>query len=248
MAPSDTDAGHNARLTIQLRVIKMNIQENEQFVLNSFFKKAERRFSRIIGQFSNEEKSILAEASRLFEGMLPCMAYIDKTDHPMAASVFSSCATLSVYLSLKERGIKVHDFGRAMLTDMEQSTMKPVDIGSDPKILKEFIESGELSKKRAKPNEYIFEAFEGDHEKFDWGVIIKRCALCHAFSQYNAMDLVPYMCAMNDVMSDKINQGLRRTGTIGLGAQQCVYRYKINGEPKRLADQFPNQIRFSHNG
>lgn len=225
----------------------MAIQENKQFVMNTFFKNAEKRFTRIIGQFYHEEQSILKKASSLFEGMLSDMAYIDETDHPMAASVFDSCATLSVYLSLKERGINVHDFGYAILAYMAQSTMKPVDTGSDPKLLKDFIASGEASKKSAKPNEYIFEAFEGDHIEFDWGVNIKRCALCHAFSEYDARDLVPYMCAMNDVMSDKINQGLRRTGTMGLGAQQCVYRYKIGGEPKRLSDQYPNQIRFSHN-
>ncbi len=68
-----------------------------------------------------------------------------------------------------------------------------------------------------------------------------------AFSKYDAMDHVPYMCAMNDVMSDKINQGLRRAGTIGLGAKQCIYRYKIGGEPMRLVEQYPESIRFVRN-
>jgi len=39
------------------------------------------------------------------------MAYIDKPDHLMASSVFVSCATLAVYLALKEHGVDVHDFG-----------------------------------------------------------------------------------------------------------------------------------------
>jgi hypothetical protein len=180
--------------------------------------------------------------------MLPEMAYLNDTDHPMAASVFSSCATLSVCLSLKKSGVDVHDFGSAVLADIAQNRMVPVDTGSDPKLLKEFIESGEASKHNASPNEYVFEAFEGDHIDYDWGVNIKRCALCVAFSKYSAMDLVPYMCAMNDVMSDKINQGLRRTGTIGLGAKQCIYRYKIGGEPLRLADQYPERIKYVRNG
>lgn len=113
---------------------------------------------------------------------------------------------------MKNSGVDVHDFGCAVLADIAQNRMIPVDTGSDPKLLKEFIESGETSKQDAKPNEYVFEAFQGDHIDYDWSVNIKRCALCVAFSKYGAMDLVPYMCAMNDVMSDKINQGLRRTG------------------------------------
>ncbi len=176
--------------------------------------------------------------------MLPDMAYIDKTDHPMASSVFSSCATLAVYLALKKHGVNVHDFGCAMLTNLAQSSLIPADTGSDPKLFAEFIASGEDSQKDAAPGEYVFKAFAGDHKDFDWGVNIKSCANCHAFSKYDAMDLAPYMCAMSDVLSDKINQGLRRTGTIALGAKQCVYRYKIGGEPQRLANQYPDWIRY----
>jgi hypothetical protein len=152
-----------------------------------------------------------------------------------------------VYLALKERGVNVHDFGCAMLTDMKQSSMTPVNIGGDPERLAEFIASSKASQKHAAPGEYVFEAFAGDQKDFDWGVNIKRCALCCAFSQHDAMDLVPYMCAMNDVMSDMINQGLRRTGTIALGAKQCEYLYKIGGEPKRLVNQYPDRIRYVEN-
>jgi len=222
----------------------MSRQENEQFVRNVYFEKAKRRFTRIIGRLVRDERSVLEEAATIFDRMLADMAYVDKTDHPMAASVFSSCANLAVYLALKERGVNVHDFGCAMLADMKQSSMKPEDVGSDPKRLEEFIASGEASKKDAAPSEFVFEAFAGDHKDFDWGVNIKRCALCRAFSQHDAMDLVPYMCASNDVMSDMINQGLRRTGTIALGAKQCEYLYKIGGEPQRLVNQYPDRIRY----
>jgi L-2-amino-thiazoline-4-carboxylic acid hydrolase len=220
-------------------------QENEQYVKSAFFEKAKPRFTRLIGQFVRDVQPVLEETATIFESMLADMAYIDKMDHPMASSVFSSCATLAVYLALKKHGIVVHDLGCAILTSLAQSSLIPVDTGSDQKLLAEFIASGEASQKEAMPGEYVFEAFAGDHKDCDWGVNIKSCALCHAFSKYDAMDLVPYMCAMNDVLSDKINQGLRRTGTIALGAKQCVYRYKIGGEPKRLVEQYPDQIRYS---
>ena len=72
---------------------------------------------------------------------------------------------------------------------------------------------------------------------------IKSCAICHAFSKYDAMDLVPYMCAMDDVASEIGDLGLRRTGTIALGATHCDFRYERGREPLRLADQYPERIR-----
>lgn len=222
----------------------MSRQDNEQFVRNVYFEKAKGRFTRLIGRFVPDEQSVLEEAATIFDRMLADMAYIDKTDHPMAASVFSSCATLAVYLALKERGVDVHDFGCAMLTSLAQSSLTPDDVGSDPERLAEYIASSKASLKQAAPGEYVFEAFAGNRKDFDWGVNIKRCALCQAFSKYDAMDLLPYMCAMNDVLSDMGQQGLRRTGTIALGAKRCKYQYKRGGEPQRLANQYPDRIRY----
>ena len=85
----------------------MSRQENEQFVRNVFFEKAKRRFTQLIGQFVHDTKYVLEEAAAIFDRMLADMAYIDKTDHPMASSVFGSCATLAVYLALKKHGVDI---------------------------------------------------------------------------------------------------------------------------------------------
>lgn len=74
--------------------------------------------------------------------------------------------------------------------------------------------------------------------------MVKSCAICQAAARYDAMSLVPYFCAVDDVMSDKGNQGLRRTGSLALGASHCDFRYWRGGQPNRLAEQYPEQIRF----
>ncbi len=56
------------------------------------------------------------------------------------------------------------------------------------------------------------------------------------------MAFTPYMCATDDLVSDQLDQGLRRTGTIALGAHRCDFRYKAGGEPLRLAEQYPEKI------
>jgi len=73
---------------------------------------------------------------------------------------------------------------------------------------------------------------------------VKSCAICSMFSKYDAMDLVPYMCASDDVESDRDGQGLRRNGTIATGARRCDFRYKRGGEPQRIAEQHPDQIQM----
>jgi hypothetical protein len=62
------------------------------------------------------------------------------------------------------------------------------------------------------------------------------------------MEVVPYMCAVDDVMSDKGNQGLQRGGSLALGASKCDFRYKRGGQPQRLAEQYPLQIRVALKG
>ncbi len=52
------------------------------------------------------------------------------------------------------------------------------------------------------------------------------------------------MCATDDSMSDAGNQGLRRTGTIALGADHCDFRFRHGDEPKRLAPQYPEKIQL----
>jgi len=52
------------------------------------------------------------------------------------------------------------------------------------------------------------------------------------------------MATLNQrLVSDWQGQGLRRTGTIALGAHHCDFRYKPDQEPKRVAAQYPDRIR-----
>ena len=64
------------------------------------------------------------------------------------------------------------------------------------------------------------------------------CAVCHAFSKHDAVDVVPYVCAIDDQLSAKLGLGLRRTGTHALGSGCCDFRYKLGGEPLTLRSQY----------
>lgn len=108
----------------------------------------------------------------------------------------------------------------------------------------QFAIAAEASQTDAAPGEDVIEFVSGENADFEWGYNVKSCAICQAAARDDAMSLVPYFCAVDDVMSDKGNQGLRRTGSLALGASHCDFRYRRGGQPNRLAEQYPEQIRF----
>ena len=226
----------------------MTRQENERIVRN-FFEEGKPKYVQLASSLVDDAEAAVEEAARIFERMIPNMAYVEKPEHPMASITFVTMTLLAVHLALRERGVGVHDFGSAMLTAMAQGQLSaPEETVDDRPPLERFaafVASAEASQRDAAPGEYVFEAILGDRKDFDWAMNVKSCGACHAFSKYDARDLVPYFCAADDVISDQGHQGLRRTGTIALGAHQCDFRYKRGGEPRRLATQYPDRIRVA---
>lgn len=224
----------------------MSRLENQQFVKTTFFDQANLRLTRLAGRFVSDVDAVIAEASAIFDKMLPSMAYVDKPRHPLASALFICSVNLSLYLALKKRGVEVHDFGSAMLNGLMRAPI-PVPQESDEVLrerLAQFALIAEASQVNAAPGEDVVEFVSGEGAEFEWGYNVKSCAICHAAVKYDAMDLVPYFCAVDDVMSEKGNQGLRRSGSLAVGASHCDFRYRRGGEPKPLAEQYPDRIRF----
>ena len=225
----------------------MTRQENEQSV-RTVFEQSKPYNMRIVKEFVEDADSLMEDAATIFDDMIPEMAYVDSPQAPMASSLFGCSASLAVYLALQKRGVDAHAFGSVMLKRMTAAPapepQEQADDGATPRErFAKFIEAGEASQRDAAPGEFVFEAFLGD-ARGEWGMNVKSCAICHAFSKYDAMDLVPYMCAYDDVVSDRGSQGLRRHGTIALGRHECDFRYEHGGEPLRVAEQYPERIQL----
>ncbi|HQR36281.1 MAG TPA: L-2-amino-thiazoline-4-carboxylic acid hydrolase [Blastocatellia bacterium] len=224
----------------------LNTVETQQFVKTTYFTQAVVRLTRLAGRFATDTDAVMTEASAIFDAMLPGLAYLNAPHHPLASALFTCSVNLSLYLALQKRGVDVHAFGYAMLTGLTRAPI-PVPQESDEVLrerLAQFAVLAEASQTKAAPGEDVVEFVSGEGTNFEWGYNVKSCAICHQAAKYDAMDLVPYFCAVDDVMSDKGNQGLRRTGSLALGASHCDFRYTRGGEPNRLAEQYPTQIRL----
>lgn len=187
-----------------------------------------------VARLDADAEATLREARGVLEGMLDDVPYADRPKHTMAAPMFSCASMLAVYQVLRENGVDAHAWGRAIHT---LPAVPEPDSGSES-----FVADAAASQTGAAPNEFVFELVEPD-ARTDYGMNITSCAICHLFSRHDAMDLVPYMCAYDDVMSKAAGSGLRRTGTIALGSTHCDFRFKSGGEPLRLADQYPDRVR-----
>jgi hypothetical protein len=191
----------------------------------------------------------MAEAAAIFDEMIPNMAYVGKPRHPMAMNVFGCAADIAVYVAASKHDVDVHEFGNALLIARENMPRRepegPKDSRPREERFAEFVAAGDTSQGREDTGEFVFEAFLGDRQEFDWGMSITSCGVCHLASQYDAMELVPYMCATDDIASDRNDSELRRSGAIAVGSKQCDFRFKQGGEPQRLSTQYSDQIRLT---
>jgi hypothetical protein len=108
----------------------------------------------------------------------------------------------------------------------------------------DLIAAGERSQAVGQPGAFEFDVRWIDESTGHWAMEMSRCGICQLFGQFDALDLVPYMCATDDVMSSAQGQGLRRTGTIALGSLHCDFDYRSGRPTSPVADLFPERIRL----
>ena len=173
----------------------------------------------------------------------PTLAYLETPQTPLARALFFCAVYLSVFMVLRREGVDVHGYGAALLSHLNNAA--PSDAadagGGDGSADGSTAEVGD----KRHPGEFDVEYLEPGLD-YAVGFNIKSCAICYLYGQHDALALVPYMCATDDVMSDQRHQGLRRTGTIALGATHCDFRYQPDGPPQRVAEAYPDRIRFVH--
>jgi hypothetical protein len=218
----------------------MTTQDNTQLVLE-FFDHNRPRLQRIIPALLKDDTdpaAVVDAAAEIYSSFVADSAYVDDPHNVFAEALFYCNVNLAAYLALKEHGVDVHEFGAAVLTDLAAAEMPEVPFDDAAPV--------SMTSPGTHPGEFVTEVVVAEAGQTDWGYNMKSCAICYQYGRYDAMALVPYMCASDDVISDKRGQGLRREGTIALGAHQCDFRYKAGGEPQRVAEAFPDKIKFVH--
>ena len=188
--------------------------------------------------------SVMPEARTAYEATLDEIPYAGRRDI-MAGSIIACYKMLAFYKVLKARGVPLDEIG-AFFDEASEMPLQWV-----PRwLMRSLFRAGSwagrplmrraarASQERQDPDEFIWEFVDSDGSETDYGINIKSCAVCRMASKHDAMEAVPFMCALDDKMSEAFGMGLRRSGTIALGATHCDFRYKFGAAPRTLREQY----------
>jgi hypothetical protein len=210
------------------------------------------RFTRLArrsleARFGGSAGVIADEARREFEGLADSIPYKGRDRDLMVQNIVGPTFRLAFVLVLRRRGYSREEIG-AWIGESEDRPVRWLPAGwvvaawriarplLRPLIRHAYRRAAEASQRRNDPDEFVFAAV--DDPESDLAFDILRCAVCQTFARHDALDIVPYLCALDDKFSDALGAGLRRSGTLGLGADRCDFRFAIGAKPLRLREQY----------
>jgi len=214
-----------------------NYARQKSGFLKDFDRMAARVRRVLISRYGEEQaKALVSESRREYEALIPQIPYIGEKSH-MLIFLLPTSRWLAVYRALQKRGATVEVAGRLIYEMMEAETKAipgPVRLlmgylWFSPLLLRRVRKRAAESHNRQYPGGYVFTYVEGNGRDFDWGIDYFECSSCKLLKAQEAMDLAPYVCAVDKVSSELLGWGLTRTMTLAEGFDKCDFRFKKGG-------------------
>lgn len=219
-------------------------------LLKDFDKSFVRVRRKLISRFDEEQSNILIRESRQeYEALIPQIPFIG-VRNPFLIFLLPTSRYLAIYRVLKRLGRTVEDAGQ-LIYEMSEAELKAIPwlvrrvigylwfsrwfLG---RIKKRAIESHD----RKYPGGYVLTFLEGNGQNFDYGIDYTECASCKFLSAQNALELAPYVCAVDKVASEMMGWGLSRTMTLAEGREKCDFRFKKGGKTDVAIPQSLTQV------
>ena len=212
----------------------------------SFRKKAAVR-SRVLVERYGEEiaTQITEDACRRYDSFVP---EIESLPKGLLNGALAGTYDYLVYAqAMRERGYSAEEIG-SFFSDSYDTLIERFPKWLGPVIfrvarpflrrkLKKDAAANTRDSRERSADGWQYEYVAPEHGSHDLGFNVTQCAVCTLFKRHEAEDLVPYLCALDDKMSQTLDMGLRREGTRAVGASCCDFRYKAGGEPKALSSK-----------
>jgi hypothetical protein len=186
-----------------------------------------------------QARRLIRESRHEYEALIPRIPFIG-SKNPLLVFLLPTTRYLAVYHALQGQGLTIEDAGQ-LTFEIGTEELRAI-----PSFARRFIsylwfspEFMERIKKRAidshqrrYPGNYVLTYVEGDGREFDYGVDYIECASCKLLEAENALELAPYVCAVDKTASELLGWGLSRTMTLAEGAHKCDFRFKKGGETR----------------
>ena len=219
----------------------------ERKLLRRFDRLAKRRFAALADRFGDETAGAVREEAREhYRQLAPEVAAIG--DGILNGALEGTYEYLAYYKALKRRGQSVEEIGGffqdsflAIIARFPQRLIRLLFRLARPFLARRLRREAAESQRNEDPSAWRFSFVDGDKGSFDFGFDVTNCAVCAVYARHDASEVVPYLCALDDDMSQALGMGLRRRGTRALGSSCCDFRYGAD-EPEALRSRYPLQV------
>ena len=192
----------------------------------------------LVVRYGDEADALIQDSRQEYRDLIPEIPYIGDKDPLLDVFFFPASRHLGIFKAFREHGKTVEEVGRLVYEIGE------AEINAIPVLVRRAIgilwfsrwfkgrlqKRAALSRERKYPAGYIVAFVRGDGTEFDYEFDYIECAVLNFYRQQGAAELVPYVCAIDKIASEKLGWGLRRTMTLAEGGAMCDFQFKKGGE------------------
>jgi hypothetical protein len=215
-----------------------NYVSRKSRLMKDFDKSISRVKRVLVARYGQEDASILMWESReKYKEIIPLIPYIGNKN-PMLIFLLPASRYLAIYRAFQNHGKTIKEVGR-LVYEIGEAEFKVIPgwvrrlikvLWFSPWFVERLQKRALTSRERKYSGGYVLNYVAGDGQNFDYGIDYIECASCKFLEQQDAVELQPYICAIDKVASEMLGWGLRRTMTLAEGREKCDFRFKKGGK------------------
>jgi hypothetical protein len=208
------------------------IMENFQRYFTTMRQPLRKRYGR------SAAKTVEKDTMEVFKEMLPDLPDIGGAEGGYTLQLMQAAYSLAFYRAIQKQGGSVDDAGMLLHQSYIRLfafiprflRMRRGRRDYTGKGVEKAREKAGLSQERRYPDDWVCTFVEGDGT-FDWGLDFSECGIKKFLEAQDALELGPYMCAVDYITLGAMGVELRRSKTLIHGCDCCDFRLVVKGTP-----------------
>lgn len=180
--------------------------------------------------------TIVAKARQEYARLIPQLPHIGGKSNRLTQNLIGSAWFLAVYRAMRVQGRPTEEIGKLFLdmyevwADRYPSWVLKLQgwYTFTPLARWQRNRQAQLSQEKRYPGDWVYHTLP--RNGYDLGVDYTECAICKFYQSQGAGELLPYLCQLDYVLSERMGLGLVRTQTLAEGAERCDFRLKHGGK------------------
>jgi ubiquinone/menaquinone biosynthesis C-methylase UbiE len=179
---------------------------------------------------------VAAEARQEYTRLIPQLPYIGGRGNKLTWNLIGTAWFVAFYRAMKAHGRSTEEIGR-LLTEMYKVWFDAYPgwllrlqgwFTFTPLYQRQLERRARQSQERRYPGDWVLTRVLPNG--YDFGVDYTECGIVKFCRAQGAAELLPYLCPLDFIMSERMNLGLVRTTTLAQGDSRCNFRFKQGGE------------------